>query len=292
MAQKLRTAQPKLYDYLYQMRNKNKVAELLQPHKGPFMHTSPKLGPERHYTSAMLALGQGGSNRNAVVCVDLNTDNEWIHNASVDEIRKVMYTRFSERDPDRLSPGLKQIMLNKSPAVSPLKTATSDPETCARLGLDEAEIMRRAARFAAPELRQKLCEVFNSDYESKPTDAEASLYQGFPSAIDKATMGDIRQASADDLARRVYHFADDRYNQLLLRYRARFYPQTLSDDERIQWTDILRERFFDGREGELSLEQFGTELMMLSQDSDIINNERKRRILEDLEKFANLIQNS
>ncbi|WP_298634446.1 exodeoxyribonuclease I [uncultured Umboniibacter sp.] len=292
MAKKLRDAQPKLFNYLFQMRQKHKVAELLHVGNGPFMHTSPKLGPERHYTSAMLALGQGGSNRNAVVCVDLNTNNDWLLRESAETIREIMFTRFSERPEGYESLGLKQIMLNKSPAVAPLRTATADPKTCERLQLDESAMLKRAELFSDPAVRAKLCDVFNSDYQVAPADAETTLYQGFPSPADKSTMADVRAASADDLATQVYHFADDRYNQLLLRYKARFYPQTLNDDERYTWRELLLSRFTDGGRGELSLEEFAGELMLLSQDADIVNNERKLKILKDLERFAMLIQSA
>ena len=70
-------------------------------------------------------------------------------------------------------------------------------------------------------------------------DPELSLYGGFLPDGDKQRLAKVRNAGPDSIARLHGSFADPRYDELLFRYRARHYPDTLDEDERARWQDFV-----------------------------------------------------
>jgi exodeoxyribonuclease-1 len=56
----------------------------------------------------------------------------------------------------------------------------------------------------------------------------------------------VRQAGPHDLAQFAGRFQDPRLPEMLFRYRARNYPDTLSDVERERWDTWRREQWAEG----------------------------------------------
>jgi exodeoxyribonuclease-1 len=67
------------------------------------------------------------------------------------------------------------------------------------------------------------------------------LYEGFLPDADRALLRAVRATPPEQLGARTFAFRDPRYAELLFRYRARNWPQTLSLDERARW-DAFRQR--------------------------------------------------
>jgi len=89
------------------------------------------------------------------------------------------------------------------------------------------------------------------------SDPDQLLYDGFVSDGDRNLCD---QAIAEDpaaLAGQSFSFADQRLPEMLFRYRARNFPDTLSDEEAAQWREHCQLQW---REGSFSLAQFETEL--------------------------------
>jgi len=286
VAKLVKDKQPKFYNYLFSLRSKIEVAKLVNERTPYFLHTSSKFGWERMYTAPMMAVTTNPGNKNAIICIDLAVDNDWIIEASADEIRAELYNRKSERSIGREEPGLKQIHLNKCPALAPGVMIDRDPQTQERLGLDPQRIAARAQTFRAAQLAQKLVEVFSSEFDDSSQDVEAQLYGGFPSYRDKNTMEDLRLATPEQLQAMNFIFEDDRYNRLLYRYKARFYPQTLNEQEQQQWRNELEQRLVYGEPDRLTFEQFATELTNAQLDN---RSERAQKILQDLNAFAQML---
>ena len=82
------------------------------------------------------------------------------------------------------------------------------------------------------------------------TDPEQMLYSGgFFSDADRATMTQVRKASGKQLAAQTFVFEDKRLPEMLFRYRARNFPQTLNGDEREQWKEFCSQRLTDQAAG-------------------------------------------
>jgi exodeoxyribonuclease-1 len=85
--------------------------------------------------------------------------------------------------------------------------------------------------------------VFTRHYDSPPLDPEWQLYSGgFFSAQDKALMQTLQQAAPEQLAALAERFSDPRLPDMLFRYRARNYPDSLSSQEQQQWHHYCTER--------------------------------------------------
>ena len=70
------------------------------------------------------------------------------------------------------------------------------------------------------------------------------LYQGdFFSAADKETMNEVRQASPENLPAFVGSFQDPRLPEMLFRYQARSFPESLNAEERQRWNRYRQEIF-------------------------------------------------
>ena len=59
---------------------------------------------------------------------------------------------------------------------------------------------------------------------------------------DKRLLREVRATPPEQLATRAFPFRDPRYAELLFRYRARNWPDTLSGDERERWEAFRRQR--------------------------------------------------
>jgi len=286
MAKLLKSAQPKFFQYLFELRRKDKARAVIEPMRGkavPFLHTSAMLGPERLYTAPMLLIGWNPNNSNAAICVQLDCNNTWLQTSSADEIRDIMYTPRSQRDSAHLDIGLKQIQINRCPALAPI-SLLKDPAISARMKLSLDDVAARSNQWLSPELTQKLLTVFKPrSYQT--ADVEASIYDGFPSPNDKNLMTEVRMADADALSHQHFQFEDARLNQLLFRYKARFFPQSLSYQEQLEWRDVLRERLIDGSTDFLSVESFDQEMAAIHNELASNPNKKAYALLNDLAQF-------
>ena len=162
---------------------------------------------------------------------------------------------------DELPDGLTRIPLkgvhaNKSPMLAPLTTL--DAATAERWGLDLARCQQH--RDLLLTVREALAEKVRAVFlapEFEEQDAELSLYGGFLPDADKPLLAKVRNASADALWNYQGQFKDARMNTLLQRYRARHWPERLSDDEEAEWKAFVQGKLqFDTGLAGLTMEAY------------------------------------
>ena len=108
-----------------------------------------------------------------------------------------------------------------------------------------------AARLRATAgLAEKVRRVFASEAHREPSDADAALYDGFIGDTDRRQFARIRSSAPAALREFAASLRDPRCPELLLRYRARNWPESLDAGERAQWNDYRRRRL--GRDSGLS----------------------------------------
>jgi exodeoxyribonuclease-1 len=88
----------------------------------------------------------------------------------------------------------------------------------------------------------------------------------------------------DTLAEQEVRFEDARLPEMLFRYRARNYPDTLIGEEMERWEQFRTERLMQPKKGWRSLEAFGRELQRLASDPEM--TPRKQQVLEDLHLYG------
>ena len=127
-----------------------------------------------------------------------------------------------------------------------------------RLHLDINQCRRhwKAIHDRLGEVEAKAIAVFEARVFDAETDAEAALYDGFVSDDDRKLADQVRRTSAADLADGAIVFADNRLNELLFRYRARHFPETLVDAERDDWNNWLSKRLEFAPDGGLTVDDY------------------------------------
>ncbi|UVM51778.1 MULTISPECIES: exodeoxyribonuclease I [unclassified Pseudomonas] len=241
LARLIREKQPKLYDWLFQLRSKQKVMDqirLLQP----MVHISGRFSAARHYVGVVLPLAWHPRNRNALIVCDLHLDPQGLLDLDAETLRQRLYTRRDELAEGELPVPLKLIHINKCPVVAPLSVLRPDDQQ--RLGLDMALYQGRALRLSDAQQvwRDKVSDIYSRDDFSPSPDPEQQLYDGFIGDRDRRLCEQVRTADPAQLAQEQWPFDDERLPELLFRYRARNFPDTLSLEEQERWRIFCQQR--------------------------------------------------
>ncbi len=255
MARLVREKQPRLFDYVLRHRDKASARALLDVETmKPVLHVSGMFGAQRHNIALIAPLAAHPRNQNEVICYDLSVDPGPVIEASGDELRQALFARADEQPADFQRPGLKTVHLNRCPVLVTARMV--DPATAGRLGISGDECRRhlaalRAYRAAAPDaFTEKIQAVFGERDLQPITDPDRMLYSGgFFSRADREKMDHIPGASAADLAALDPDFDDARLPEMLFRYRARNFPDSLTREERQRWGDYRYARLTDPEAG-------------------------------------------
>ena len=242
MAKLVKQAQPRLFDYLYQHRSKHKINALIDiADMTPLVHVSGMFGAARGNTSWVAPLAWHPENKNAVIMCDLAGDMSPLLELDSDTLRERLYTRRDKLNTQDAAVPLKLVHINKCPVLAPAKTLL--PENADRLGIDRQRCLQNLQLLRQnPQVREKVVALFA---EAEPfavsDDVDAQLYNGFFSDADRATMKIILQTEPQNLPALDLTFQDPRLEALLFRFRARNYPNTLTDSEQKRWLEHRRE---------------------------------------------------
>lgn len=243
MAKLVKTQQPRLFDYLYSHRNKQKLATLIDiPQMKPLVHVSGMFGAWRGNTSWIAPLAWHPENRNAVIMVDLAGDMTPLLELDADALRERLYTAKSDLGDDAPVP-VKLVHLNKCPILA--KANTLRPEDADRLGIDRQRCLENLRVLRErPDVREKVVALYADAEPFVPSDdVDAQLYNGFFSDADRAGMRIILQTDPQNLPALDISFVDKRIEKLLFNYRARNFPGTLDHEEQQRWLRHRAARF-------------------------------------------------
>ncbi|MET0328297.1 MAG: exodeoxyribonuclease I [Luteimonas sp.] len=247
LARLFRTAQPRLWDYAAKLRDKRHVASMLDTiAMTPVLHVSQRYPAARLCAAPVLPIARHPRIDSRVVVFDLDGDPDMLLDLDADTIASRVFVRRGDLPEGVERIPLKEVHGNRCPAIvawSHLRAADFE-----RLSIDPDAIERRAARLraAGPALAEKIRRVFAVERASGPSDADGALYDGFAGDGDKRRMAQVRATPPTLLGARDFGFEDPRLDTLLLRYRARNWPDTLSPDERAQWDAYRRLRLAPG----------------------------------------------
>jgi exodeoxyribonuclease-1 len=206
---------------------------------------------------------------------------------NAETIRQRMFSRADALPEGVTRLPIKTIHLNKSPVViGNLKTLS--PEMAARWGIDMAQ-SRKHAEVAAQQtalLAGLWPEVFERPAAEGRPDVDEDLYGGFVGNDDRRLLQRLRGLPPPTLAEQRPAFADERLSELLFRYRARNFPQTLTDAEQQQWHEHRASRLHDGVGGGLTLAAFFERIDQLGESLPDPDDERAQGILGELVDYA------
>lgn len=241
LARLIREKQPKLYDWLFQLRSKQKVLDQIRLRK-PMVHISGRFSSARSYVGVVLPLAWHPRNKNALIVCDLHLDPQGLLDLDAETLRQRLYTRRDDLAEGELPVPLKLIHINKCPVVAPLSVLR--PEDQQRLELDMALYQQRALRLSdAPAVWQdKVLAIYAREDFSSSEDPEQQLYDGFIGDRDRRLCEQVRTADPAQLGQEQWPFDDERLPELLFRYRARNFPATLNFEEQERWRIFCQKR--------------------------------------------------
>lgn len=232
----IKEKQPQLYAHLFAMKDKKKVAELVNlEDKQPFVYVSGRYDGAYHKATVAFPL-TSGRNGNVIV-YDLRYDPTPLLNLSASELAKSLFATWEDRQKEGfIKLPVKELQYNRAPAVAPLGVLEREG------GWDRIELSletiekHRQILLSSPAFAENVRSLFEGRPEfPKAADPEAQLYDGFVPDVDKLRIAKVRAANATQLADLHPEFTDERLNDLLLHYKARNYPQSLAEDEVGLW---------------------------------------------------------
>ncbi|RON09558.1 exodeoxyribonuclease I [Pseudomonas brassicacearum] len=286
LARLIRDKQPKLYDWLFKLRSKQKVMDqirLLQP----MVHISGRFSAARSYVGVVLPLAWHPRNRNALIVCDLHLDPQGLLDLDAEALRQRLYTRREELAEGELPVPLKLIHINRCPVVAPLSVVRGEDQQ--RLQLDMALYQTRALRLSdAQEVwRDKVLAIYASEDFTPSEDPEQQLYDGFIGDRDRRLCEQVRTADPMQLAQEQWPFDDERLPELLFRYRARNFPYTLNDEEHERWRLFCQQRLSDARWGAPNtLQRFNEAMTEWSLSATAI----QQQVLDEWREYADALR--
>lgn len=243
LARLLRKCQPRMWDWYFKLRNKRAAAaELDIVGMKPVIHVSSRYLAERGCLSMIIPLAQHPTRSNEVIVYDLAEEPSDLLNLNAEDIAERMFTPRADLPEDVRRVALRTVRINQSPALAP--TSVLKGIDLARIKLDPDLCMQHAQQLRLiPDLIEKVRKVYvTSTAMPAAADPELALYGGFLPDADKPLLAKVRTTSADQLGTQRFPFRDTRYPELLFRYRARNWPQTLNADEHQRWQEFCRNR--------------------------------------------------
>lgn len=278
VARLIRDKQPKLFNFINLNKSKASCRDLLDLRKRePVIHVSGKIPSRFHHLAIVAPLEQHPQNNNGVIVYNLHYHPEELlalaqqGEAGIDEIGKRLFSRNSTLQNQGVKrPPLKTIHLNRTPVLVPLSVLRDEDAERLKIDksacLDHLNVLHSLSREELRQLQNAVAAAMQSQKFPTPVSDDASLYSSaFPTDRDRGLFEKIRQAEPQQLAGfTLKEFDDPRVKGLrrededeqtdadshtesglrppgrLFSYRARNFPETLDDSEKLRWLEHCR----------------------------------------------------
>lgn len=292
VAKLIREQQPRLYDFVFTHRSKQKIMNLLRfDLSAPVLHVSSMYPAELGCIALVAPLAMHPTNKNEVLIYDLRVDPQPFLELDKEDIQLRLFTRNVDLPEGCQRLPIKSIHINKCPVIVPMNTLT--PEAAEKWGIDIDAAQQYQQTIATSTRFIKTLQTAYADRHFEPTDdPDFMLYEGgFFSNNDRERMESVRNTNPELLADFQLPFDDKRIPEMLFRYRARNYPQTLSTEEKQEWQEFKRNRFCGSAENSgFTINQFRQRISELRESTELHSN--GKLILDALEDYGNQLMAS
>lgn len=290
LAKLIKDRQPKLFDWLWKLRGKKAIGEFIQANEA-FLYACGKFDGQYQKTTAVAVLDIKAQKGEAQV-YDLRHDpTEFLDLSPEQLIERWQYTR-DPNAPKRLP--VKTLKFNRCPALAPTGFL-SEPATQERLGLTPDVVNKHKALLQGHwEFQRNLLRAIElkdaartATFAGAKSEPDCQLYDGgFLSNEDKTTSRAIRSARPEQIDEFAGKLQDSRLQAILPLYKARNFPERLTENERVAYEDYRRKRLLDGGD-DSALGKFFKRLGELADDPTL--TEDKRFLLEELQLYGQSI---
>lgn len=241
LARLLRKSQPTMWRYLLDHHDKRSILNIITPSQPkPFVYASGRYSSSYQKTTVATVIAEGRT-PNSYLVWDLRYDPVDFTSLSEAEIlSNLAADRATRRQDDFVPVPIKELSINKCPAVAPLGVLDSASEV--RISLSRTEAMKHYHQLNSQAgLIKRLTRAWCKRPVFPPAgDVEGKLYDGFTPKSDQTKIRLVAAADSAGLADLHPNFTDERLDELLFRYKARQYPASLSESEEERWRKFRR----------------------------------------------------
>jgi exodeoxyribonuclease I len=271
VARLIRDNQPRLFDYLLDIRDKHSVQRLLEANAA-VVYTSGSYPGEFEKTTVVVPIGNSPEPGGGSLVFDVRIDpDRWLKDESY-------------RSENR---AIKILKYNRCPAIAPLTVL--DPPSWERIGLTADMVNERVVRVCdqmhalAETYEPKKIERTSLDLLEPPlTQVDGALYDAFVPESDRKLCDRIVAMNQQELTEFSPQFSDVRLPGLYFLYRARQFPRSLLAEDRARWEAYLSDKLLGG---ETSLYQQYMDRLNELAKSDYLDAD-KRYVLEELALYG------
>ena len=286
IAKIIQETQPIFFNYALSLNAKKEVSRQVKI-LHPMLLTSSTFGYKCSFTRMVTALCYHPDYPDRAIVFNLEQDPEIILELESNELKTLVFTKKADlpKGVDKLE--LNELIFNKSPmfVCSPKPDNFKlSPLLIEKLQVDMDKCMKNLSYI---QNNQKQIEkIVQSIYKKDPeremsNDIDQSLYDNFVSNKDRKICNHIQSLSSNEIGLLNPNFEDRRLLKLFLNFKARNYPELLSEDEQEEWFEIVQSRVQNGENGFLSFDSFENSLYNLKN-----NNPEKDKLWQDLEAYA------
>ena len=280
IAKIIKTTQPKLFDYALSLRDKREVSKKIELFS-PLLHTSGIYSGKLSCTRLTTALAYHPEYSDRALVFNLDQDPSLLTELETEELKTLIFSKKLPKGVDRLQ--IKELAFNKSPMFVPnvykLENKITDQ---LQIDIDKCMDNLSYIRDNKTQIKQKIKSIYTNDSERTPAlDVDQSLYDNFIDKADRLICNQIQNLSSDELRDFKPQFKDKKLSKLLLNFKARNFPESLTESEQEEWFEIVQSRVQNGENGYLSLENFYKSL-----EKQKISAPSKSDIWTQLEEYA------
>ena len=239
VAKLIKQKQPKLFDYLLNIRSKKSVGEFVKNNK-TFVYVSGKYSYENDKLAVVENFGNHPTKNDVVLVYNLLINPSKFLKMTPNQLADAWAYKKDQKETDKVP--VKSLQFNKCPSVAPLSVLGDSDKV--RLKIDDKLIKKHQAILnSEPDFYNKICEaikIVESSYDQQEmvidsSNVDSKLYDGFINDSDKKLSKDFRESKPEKLSEISSKFTDPRLKSLAPLYKARNYPKSLTPEERAQW---------------------------------------------------------
>lgn len=291
LARLVRDRQARLFEYVRSHRDKQSAAAMLDL-KGhtPVLHVSDKFPAAQGCISLVMPLAADPNNPKKIACYDLRQAPDDLLSLTPEDIHERLFTPTADLPDDVSRVAIKHVHLNKCPVLVPVKTLQAEQAWRVGLDLDQCRAHWKQIHDELAHVQAKLAAVALMGDFAPPSDPEQDLYGGFVGDADRRLCQQVLRLSPAEFDGLDLPFEDRRLHELLFRYRARHYPDSLNEAEQEEWQNWRNNRLEFAPDGGLTLDEFDATVSALQQRAK--DDADTRALLADLAAWGERLRAS
>ena len=282
IAKIIKDSQPKLFNYAFSLREKKTVEDKINLFE-PMLHTSGMYPADKSCTRLAVALAYHPEYNDRAIVFNLDQDPSILLELDAQELRTLMFTKQSKLPEGMQRLQIKDLIFNKSPMFVP-NVYKLDPKVVDQLQINMQQCLEYLdfIKNNKTEITKAVQAIYKSDNDLTPSkDVDQSLYEGFMDNADKRIGNQLQSLDTNKL--REFHpkFKDQKLNTLLMHFKARNYPESLTEDESEDWFETVQGRVQAGENGYLSIDEYFQRIQSMREQ-----HPNKEKLWQQLEAYG------